>query len=125
MSREITTFKDNRHPSYCIYTLFVIYCVQINLLVAILVQTIRFSFVCLGTHFVKVIIENNYWMWYSYQIMFPLSAYFMEFIFMMQGCEWSILIFMICNQRNKLIEEILFDLHNPSPVKRQYRFRKP
>lgn len=126
VTRQITTFKDNTQPSYCIITLFIIYCVQLNLIVAIGVQAMRFFFVCLGKSFVKLCIhDNNTAIWWTYQILFPLSAYITEFIFLMQGCEWSVLIFVICNQRNKLIEEILFDLHNPSPMKREYRFRKP
>lgn len=125
VKRVITVFMNKEHPTYCVITLYIIYCVELNLLLAILIQLFRFFFVCFGTNFVRVIIQENLWVFNVYMVLVPLSGYFMEFVFVMQIFEWSALIFLILSQKNKLIEEILFDLMHPSDLVREYRFLKP
>jgi len=85
--REITQIKQDaaspllEHPTYCTLTVVVIYMLQIALVASILFQALRLIFICTGVHFNTTILLDNYWLYYSYQVVFLFTAFSMEFVY--------------------------------------------
>ena len=58
-------------------------------------------------HFVR----NTYPLYYFYQILFCVSTYSIDILYVLQIYEWAAMIFVITSQKNRRLEEITYDLH--------------
>jgi hypothetical protein len=72
-----------------VLAVLVVQCVQVNLVIGLLVQLLRFLYTLLGSDFVKFVLEDNYWLYFIYQLLFPITSYAMEFCFITQTFEWA------------------------------------
>ena len=86
------TNSNDQRRTYCVLTVLVIVSLQINLIISLPIQMLRFSFVFLGEHYHNTIIVSNYWIYYAYQVLNLILIYSMDMVFTMQIYEWMAMI---------------------------------
>ena len=106
------TNSNDQRRTYCVLTVLVIVSLQINLIISLPIQMLRFSFVFLGEHYHNVIIVRNYWVYYSYQVLNLILIYSMDMVFTMQIYEWMAMINIILVQKDLSLGQMHFILAN-------------
>jgi hypothetical protein len=54
-------------------------------------------------------LEENYWINYCYQLSMIVVPYVIEYVYISQIFEWMAMVFVIMTQKNRRVEEILYD----------------
>ena len=94
-------FKINqiRHPlnsaTYNIITVYILKAVQVSLIVAIFMTSVRLFFFLLFDQFDSLTSANNYLLWRMYNIISTIFLKCTDFVYLLQIYEWCSLIYII------------------------------
>jgi len=110
--KAMKEYSDEEQPTYCVLAVMVVDCVQLNLIMGLFVQFLRLFYTLIGNNFVSFVLDKHYWLYFIYQVFFPITSYTMEFVFISQTFEWAAMYNVIIAQKGKLNEEIYFDTVN-------------
>ena len=114
ISRRI--IKQMKSPqvgsTYCILTVCLIRSLQLCLIISIVISLLRLFFLSMYGSYSETILmkERGYVIYYIYMIITQLQFFTIDLVFFMQIIEWSLIIFII-NEQKKLQESQITHLH--------------
>lgn len=115
---------DEEKPTYNVLTVNIIYAVRLALIFSAISQLYRIYFFFLFDYYLTMLFDY-YWLFYSYQVSMLGVPTMIGYVYISQTFEWMSMIFVITTQKNRRVEEILYDQQNPNSKEvRAYQNKK-
>lgn len=106
---ERSELYQKEHPTYCVLAVYILRTLQAAQSIGLLVMWMRFVFILMGYHYTNLILFREYWLYYLYQLLAQVVPFSMEFMYISQICEWMAMLYILKYQKQRKIEEILYD----------------
>jgi hypothetical protein len=109
--RKLVDIKEYAYdrPTYNVLTIFIVKALQVMLVLSIISTSFRCLFFFLSGSYLNVVLHNNYDLYFVYQLVMVLVPSSIEYVYTCQIFEWMAMLFVIVTQKDRRIEEILFD----------------